>query len=270
MKKGIKYLAVFFSAVFLLTILIPAQSLSSQEQADNIQLISVTPPTGTILQRGTEVPFEVKVSYKLDSQPKGFIFVRLALLNGKSVYISPGDVDVGQGSGTVVISGFVNVEDLYDWVETDTVYLDLGIGYWVSENEAIVLDYKCLTEYPYYIKGEAPPENQPPVDDIEEDQSISHVTDASPPKVAISYPSNGQTLTNSIITVTGTSSDDIAVDRVEIKFADAGWQPTSGTTSWSAEITLEPGSNIVYARAIDTSGKTAQVSVTIVYLEFIS
>ena len=269
MKKRIKYLAVLFSTIFLLTLLIPAQSLISQEQADEIQIISVTPTKGTILQRGTEVPFEVKVNYKLESQPKGFVTAGLSLLSGKGVRICQ-EVDVSQGSGTVVISGLFNVEHLYDWVEADTVYLEVYLWYRTAEGEAWALDWEHTTEYPYYIKGETPPENQPPVDDIEEDQSISHVTDASPPKVAISYPSNGQTLTNSIITVTGTSSDDIAVDRVEIKFADAGWQPTSGTTSWSAEITLEPGSNIVYARAIDTSGKTAQVSVTIVYLEFIS
>lgn len=164
MKKGIKYLAVLFSAVFLLTILIPAQSLISQDQADKIQLISVTPPAGTILQRGTEVPFEVKVNYKLESKPKGFIFASLTLLNGKCVWINPEEVYVSQGSGTVVISGLVNVEDLYAWVETDTVYLGLEIDYWYSDSkdEAGALDYKFLTEYPYYIKGEAPQENQIP------------------------------------------------------------------------------------------------------------
>jgi len=179
MKKGIKYLAVLCSVVFLLAILVPTRSLSSQEQADEIELISVSPPAGTILQRGTEVPFEVKVSYKLESQPKGFIDVCLALLNGKCVFIKH-EVDVSQGSGTVVISGLVNVEDLYDWVETDIVYLELGISYWYSDSkdEAGSLDYKCLTEYPYYIKGEAPPEEQPPVNDVDEEQSVSHVTDA--------------------------------------------------------------------------------------------
>ena len=216
------------------------------------------------MQRGTEVPFEVTVNYKLESQPSGFVTAGLSLLSGKGVGICQG-VDVSQGSGTVVISGLFDVEHLYNWVETGTVYLEVYLWYKTAEEEVWALDWEHTTEYPYYIEGEAPPENQPPVDDIEKDQSISYVTDASPPKVAISYPSNGQTLTNSIITVTGTSSDDIAVDSVEIKVADTGWQPTSGTTSWSAEITLEPGSNIVYARAIDTSGKTAQVSVTIVY-----
>ena len=87
MKKGIKYLAILFSAVFLLTILIPAQSLISQEQSDEIQLISVTPPKGTILQRGTEVPFEVKVNYKLESQSKGFVSAGLSLLSGKGIGI---------------------------------------------------------------------------------------------------------------------------------------------------------------------------------------
>ncbi|MBA7701219.1 hypothetical protein ES703_109952 [subsurface metagenome] len=159
MNKGIKYLAALFIAVFLLTILMPAQSLSSQEQADKIQLISVIPSKDTILQRGTEVPFEVKVNYKLESQPKGFVIASLGLLSGKCVRIGPGigHVDISQGSGTVVISGLVDVEDLYNWVETDTVYLILEIGYSISEKEGMILDYKCLTEYPYYIEVEAPP-----------------------------------------------------------------------------------------------------------------
>ncbi|MBA7509709.1 hypothetical protein ES705_01673 [subsurface metagenome] len=129
--------------------------LSYYVQADKIQLISVTPPKDTILQRGTEVPFEVKVNYKLESQPKGFVSAGLSLLSGKGVPI--GEVEVSQGSGTVVISGLVDVEDLYNWVETDTVYLELVLGYRVSEEEGRILDLKCLTEYPYYIKGEALP-----------------------------------------------------------------------------------------------------------------
>jgi len=169
MKKGIKYLAVLFSAVFLLTILIPAQSLISQEQADKIQLISVTPPKGTILQRGTEVPFEVKVNYKLESQPSGFVSAGLSLLSGKGVKI--GQVDVSQGSGTVVISGLVDVENLYNWAGTDTVYLEVYLFYWAEEG-AMALDYKHTTEYHYYIKGEAPSENQFPAADAGEDQSV--------------------------------------------------------------------------------------------------
>ena len=170
MKKGIKNLAILFSVVFLLTMFIPAKSLICQDHADKIELISVTPPKGTILQRGTEVPFEVKVSYKLESQPSGFVVAGLRLLSGRGLVIGQ-EVDVSQGSGTVVISGLVYVEELYNWVEADTVYLEIMlVEYCISEEE--VLDLKCLTEYPYYIEGEAPTENQPPVADVEEDPSV--------------------------------------------------------------------------------------------------
>ena len=168
MKNGIKYLAVLFSAVFLLTILIPAQSLISQEQADEIQLISITPPKNTILHRGTSVPFEVKVYYKLESQLPGYVYAGLFLPNHQGVPI--GQVDVSQGSGTVVISGLIDVETLYGWWGTD-MHLDIELAGWFSEEEAMGLDHKCLPEYSYYIEGEAPQENQTPAD-AGEDQSV--------------------------------------------------------------------------------------------------
>jgi len=174
MKKGIKYLVVLFSAVFLLTVSIPAQSLISQEQADNIQLISVTPPKGTILQRGTEVPFEVTVAYNLVSKATGFVGVELALPDGKSVEIGD-EIEIRQGSGTAVIKGSVDVEHLYNWVKTDTVFLTIEIGYLgylEDPRSAFLFIWECMPECPYYIEGEAPPENQPPINDVDEEQSI--------------------------------------------------------------------------------------------------
>ena len=253
MKKGIKYLAVFFSVVFLLTILIPAQSLISQEQADKIQLISVTPLAGTILQRGTEVPFEVKVNYKLESQPSGFVSAGLNLLSGRGVQISQ-EVDVSQGSGTVVISGLVYVEDLYNWVETDTVYLELVLGYWYSDSkdEGGVLDLKCLTEYPYYIEGEAPPENQLPATDTGEDQSVIEgeappENQSAPTQYTLTINISGQGTINPVqgrshiysdgtqVTVTATPASGWSFDQ---------WGGNASGTNTSVTITMDSNKNI--------------------------
>ena len=130
--------------------------------ADKVQIISVTPLAGTTLQRGDKVPFEVKVNYKLESQPTGFISAILSLLNGKGIGIG-NNVEVTQGTGTVVIKGVVDVEYLYNWVESNTVHLEIGLSYPVSEGEVKSrgLDSKYLADYPYYI-DETPPINQPP------------------------------------------------------------------------------------------------------------
>ena len=259
MKKGIKHLAVLFSAVFLLTILIPTQSLSSQEQADKIELISVTPPKGTILQRGTEVPFEVKVSYKLESQPKGFVVAGLRLLSGRGLVIGQ-EVDVSQGSGTVVISGLVYVEDLYNWVEADTVYLEIMlVEYCVSKEEAnlLVLDLKCLTEYPYYIEGEAPQEEQPPVGDIE-GEAVEEITgepeEETPPEnqlastqYTLTINISGQGATNPVqghshiysdgtqVTVTATPASGWSFDQ---------WGGNASGMNTSVNITMDSNKNI--------------------------
>lgn len=57
-KKGIKYLVVLFSAVFLLTILIPAQSLISQDQEEQtygIEVVSLTSP----VSRGSQASITI-------------------------------------------------------------------------------------------------------------------------------------------------------------------------------------------------------------------
>jgi hypothetical protein len=90
--------------------------------------------------------------------------------------------------------------------------------------------------------------------------------DTTPPTVTISYPSSGQSLTNLIATVTGMASDDMEVSKVEVRVGSGGWQKASGTESWSIQITLSPGSNIIYARVVDTSGNiSGEASVTVNY-----
>jgi hypothetical protein len=98
---------------------------------DSIQLISVTPPAGTTLQRGSFVPFEVIVDYNLESVATGFVSAALGLPDGSCVFIGGIDeVEVTQGHGTAVIRGSIDVDFLYDWLQSDTAYLQLSLGYW--------------------------------------------------------------------------------------------------------------------------------------------
>ena len=91
------------------------------------------------------------------------------------------------------------------------------------------------------------------------------IPDVTPPDISITSPSSGQTFTTNTITVSGIASDDIGLSKVEVRTDSGSWQLASGTTSWSKSITLNQGSNTIYARATDTSGKTDETSITINY-----
>ncbi len=97
------------------------------------------------------------------------------------------------------------------------------------------------------------------------DAGSSDSGDTAPPSITLDSPSNGQTVTSSTITVSGSASDNVAISKVEVKVGAGAWQLATGTTSWSTSVTLTSGSNIIAARAIDTLGNIIEASVTVTY-----
>ena len=87
--------------------------------------------------------------------------------------------------------------------------------------------------------------------------------DSYAPSVAISSPSNNTVLSSTTVTLRGTASDNVAVQRVELSTDGTGWNTASGTTTWSGTTTLHLGTNVIYARATDTSGNQATVQITV-------
>ena len=97
------------------------------------------------------------------------------------------------------------------------------------------------------------------------DKNPSHTQCDKPPTVAIQSPSNGATVTGTIA-VQGSSSDDKAVTKVEVRIDGGAWQLASGTTSWSFSLdtTAETdGSHTISARATDSAAKTKEASVVV-------
>lgn len=91
------------------------------------------------------------------------------------------------------------------------------------------------------------------------------MVDKKPPAINISSPINGQILNNSIKNVTGTASDNLGLDKVEVKVGNGTWQKAQGTTSWSAAVTIsQEGQNTIFARASDTAGNTFDTSITVI------
>ncbi len=78
--------------------------------------------------------------------------------------------------------------------------------------------------------------------------------DLTRPTVSMTAPGANVSFTNAAITVSGTADDDSGLARVEFRVGSDQFVPASGTTAWTAPVTLSPGSNVVSVRSVDFSG----------------
>jgi hypothetical protein len=84
-----------------------------------------------------------------------------------------------------------------------------------------------------------------------------------PPMLTITTPTNGQRWSNGVFPVTGTASDVVQVSNVWFQVNSNGWHlatTANNWTNWTATASLSPGTNIVSAYAVDTSGNPSSVS----------
>jgi uncharacterized cupredoxin-like copper-binding protein/N-acetylneuraminic acid mutarotase len=87
--------------------------------------------------------------------------------------------------------------------------------------------------------------------------------DTTKPTITISSPVNGATLNSTSVAVSGTASDNVEVEKVELTIDEMTWVLATGTTSWSGTLALAEGPNTIFARATDTAGNTATVSIAV-------
>jgi|GEM_PF-3891625 len=92
----------------------------------------------------------------------------------------------------------------------------------------------------------------------------SQSTDKVPPTIAITQPTEGEVLAaiTTNFQATGTASDNIGIQRVEVSTDGITWSTATGATSWGYSFTVKVGPNTLHARATDTSGNTALTSVS--------
>ena len=77
------------------------------------------------------------------------------------------------------------------------------------------------------------------------------------PELAIGSPRAGQSLTNSVLMVSGTAASGSGIAAVFCELNSGGWLPaasTNGFTNWMASVFPVPGSNSLSAFALDTRG----------------
>ena len=90
-------------------------------------------------------------------------------------------------------------------------------------------------------------------------------TDTTPPSLAILSP--GSSIASayaSTIAISGTASDNVAVTSVTWSTSNGDSGAATGTTSWSAVVTLLSGNNVVTVRAHDAAGNSSWRAVTVV------
>jgi len=86
-------------------------------------------------------------------------------------------------------------------------------------------------------------------------------TDLIPPVLTIISPTNGASIANDTITVTGTASDLSGIASVTVN--DALANGAADWSTWSAEVTLTEGANIITAVATDNAGNQNTTTITV-------
>ncbi|MFY9826793.1 MAG: DNRLRE domain-containing protein [Thermoanaerobaculia bacterium] len=95
--------------------------------------------------------------------------------------------------------------------------------------------------------------------------SINLVRDLTPPRVTIDDPVDGARLLDSTVTVSGLVNDivDGTVNASEATVTVNGWPATVANRSYTVDVPLTPGDNLLTAIAVDRSGNAGQASVTL-------
>ncbi len=156
--------------------------------------------------------------------------------------LSPGDVIGWDWAGNTNIGS----------LDHDTLYVGNGL---IAAHSASHLDVSATTYYQTSYPHLA--------------WHLIHIlnkADTIPPTVAITSLTDGQISASSTIAVSGTASDagcpgtGVSLVQAQINGTGGAWQTASGTSNWSASVSLKSGPNTLYVRSKDGAGNYSTVA----------
>jgi hypothetical protein len=83
--------------------------------------------------------------------------------------------------------------------------------------------------------------------------------DFTPPTVVIKNPRNRSRSGNETVTVSGTARDNIGLSQVLYRLGTNNWFAATGTSNWTAMVTLPVGTNVVQVKSVDLEGQESRV-----------
>jgi Divergent InlB B-repeat domain/Glucodextranase, domain B len=92
-----------------------------------------------------------------------------------------------------------------------------------------------------------------------------NLLDSTPPNITITSPANNSSVNTASVTVTGVSSDDIAVTGVQYSLNGGTRQNASGSTTWTFNLSLITGSNTIVVYATDAAGNEGNASLSLTF-----
>ena len=91
------------------------------------------------------------------------------------------------------------------------------------------------------------------------------VPDTTPPTLVVTTPAAAYTeVAADTLTLSGTAADDRGVASVSLQFGGGSYFPATGTTNWSAPVTLAVGTNIFKIKATDAAGNNSSTNTRVV------
>ncbi len=95
------------------------------------------------------------------------------------------------------------------------------------------------------------------VPDGDEPDVYANFVDVTRPTLSITNVTTGMNVSNASFTVKGTAGDNVAVTNVYYQLNNTGWSNAltgNGWSNWTAAVALTPGTNIIAAYAVDSTG----------------
>src|SRR5436190_1674707 len=107
---------------------------------------------------------------------------------------------------------------------------------------------------PSQARGPAPEPTAFSISPAPPEAILNAVPATVPPTVTIPSPASGQRVSSAFFHVTGLAADNNALDSVYYTLNSGADTLADGTSDWSADVVLAPGTNVIAAHALDTSG----------------